>query len=87
MRANNIIIFNLPESNNSDQSQSSDKTQINDIFNKVLNANVFICSCSRLGKITTNSPEKLRPVKVVLHSSSEVLNILRLQVNLRTSSE
>lgn len=87
IRANNIIVFNLPESNNSDHSQSSDKTQINNIFNKVLNANVSVVSCSRMGKINTNSTEKLRPVKVVLQNSSEVFNILRLQVNLRTSSE
>jgi hypothetical protein len=40
-----------------------------------------------MGKVTTNSTGKLRPLKVILHSSSEVLNVLQLQVNLRTSSE
>lgn len=86
LRANNLLVFNVPENTDSTKSHASDKQSIDNIFNKIMEANVSIMSCSRIGKIV-NPTGKPRPIKVTLQNSTEVFNILRLQIKLRTSVE
>lgn len=85
MRANNIIVYNLPENTNQDQSQDHDK--LNNMFNNIMAANISIFSCTRLGKYNENNISKPRPIKVILRSSLEAFTVLRSQAKLRSSSD
>lgn len=76
-RANNILIFNLPEPKNA--SDPSDDTIITELLN-VLNINTSSVRLSRLGK----SSIKPRPLKVELPSSHIVFDILKYKHKLRS---
>lgn len=85
LRANNIIIFNLPETTNQDQPQDYDK--LKNMFNNIMAVNISDFSCARLGKIIQNDNSKPRPLKVILRNSLEALTVLRSQAKLRSSSD
>lgn len=77
-RANNLIIYNVPESEKSsaDQRKQEDielckEIVLNDNSNT---SNARIVNCIRLGKF---SDSKLRPVKIVLETADQAQSILR----------
>jgi len=79
-RSNNIILFNLTEDDNEDDSQKIK----NVIFS--LNQKIEQFTFFRLGKTKSNTADKPRPVKILLSSQSDVFNILRTQKNLKTTT-
>jgi len=81
LRANNIIVFNLPESTNQDYDK------LKNMFNNIMMANILNFSCTRLGKLIQNDNSKPRPLKVILRNSLESLIVLRSQAKLRSSSD
>ncbi|XP_050064599.1 uncharacterized protein LOC126553488 [Aphis gossypii] len=80
-RSNNIILFNLTEDDNEDDSQKI-KNVISSLNQKIEQFTFF-----RLGKTKSNTPDKPRPVKILLSSQSDVFNILRTQKNLKTTTK
>jgi|UniRef100_A0A2S2QAE5 hypothetical protein len=80
-RANNIIIFNLEETNNCD----SDQQKISKLFEEIgKNPSKFISS--RLGMSNIKNLDKPRPLKVILSNTADVYSVLRSQSKLRISS-
>lgn len=75
-RANNIILFNVPEPNisTSNAVQQNDGTLINDIFN-IIGVSTKPLSIHRLGKPSS----KPRPVRVNMPSPSDVFQILKVK--------
>lgn len=76
-RANNILLFNLPEPKNA--SDPSDTAKFTELLN-VLKLNTPPVRLSRLGK----SSIKPRPIKVELSSSHSVFEILKAKHKLRS---
>jgi len=76
-RANNVLIFNLPEQKN--VSDPSDAALITELLN-VLNLNISPVRHSCLGKPSM----KPRPIKVELPSSHAVFDILKFKHKLRS---
>lgn len=87
IRANNIIVFNLPENTNQDQSHTTDHDKLNNMFNNIMAANISNFSCFRLGKSNEKETSKPRPLKVILRSSLEAFTVLRSQAKLRSSPD
>ncbi|KAL4126752.1 hypothetical protein QTP88_010961 [Uroleucon formosanum] len=79
-RARNLIIFNLPESNNS-HSPKEDKLLVKSVLD-TLSPNLGTAAVFRLGR----KSDKPRPVKVTLLEVSDVFTVLKNKHKLRTSS-
>lgn len=84
-RSCNVIIFNLPEPNKDSHSSETDNDKLKTIFS-AMKSNISKFTCSRLGKLNSNTLIKPRPLKVVLSNSTEVFTVLRSQAILRNSS-
>lgn len=82
-RANNIIVFNLPELNSENTNSLSDLSRLNDLFNDT-GLNLQIAKAHRHGKPTFNSH---RPIKVTLPNASDTFSILRSQNKLQGSQK
>lgn len=69
-RANNLILFNLPENNGQDES-----TQVRELLlENVTDENIKVISTYRIGKSNTN---KARPIRIILSTPQHALNVLR----------
>lgn len=77
-RANNILIFNLPE--NKDESIDSITSKTEELFS-ALHLPITPVKISRIGKIKINS--KPRPLKIELNNSAEVHRVLKSKIQLR----
>lgn len=82
-RANNIIVFNLPELNSENSENFSDMSQLKNLFSDS-GLNLQIIKAHRLGKPISNRP---RPLKVTLPNASDTFSILRSQSKLRGSQK
>lgn len=80
-RANNIILFNLPEPTNAHAS-INDNDQLKLILNK-MELNIEPISLFRLGNPSTRA----RPLKITFNNIKNVLDILQAQSKLRSSDE
>lgn len=76
-RSNNIILFNLTEDDNEDDSQKI-KNVISSLNQKIEKFTFFI---------TEKQNQKPHPVKILLPSQSDVLDILRTQKNLKSTTK
>ncbi|VVC43457.1 Hypothetical protein CINCED_3A019215 [Cinara cedri] len=79
-RSNNVILFNLTEEDNKDDSQKI-KNVISSLNEKIEKFTFF-----RLGKPKSDIPEKSRPVMILLSNQSDVFTILRSQTNMKSST-
>lgn len=79
-RVRNLIIFNLPESNNS-HSPEEDKLLVKSVLD-TLSPNLGTAAVSRLGR----KSDKPRPVKVTLLEVSDVFTMIINKHKLRTSN-
>jgi len=79
-RSRNLIIFNLPESDDI-SSTESDKLSVKSILDSI-SPNLVTTVLSRLGRKST----KPRPLKVMLLDSFDIFTVLKNKHTLRTSS-
>lgn len=76
-RVNNLILYNLPESDKKDSSerQNDDKKRCGDILlGNLENRNIQIVSCIRLGKFNA---ERNRLVRITVENQQQALNVLK----------
>ena len=89
-RENNLIIFNLPESDDSDEAETTkDKSQVNDLFLAIgsdLTDHKFEDSTSCLKRLGRKMAGKIRPIKVSFKETVNKHIILRKARNLKGSS-
>jgi hypothetical protein len=81
-RAQNIILFNLPENSNNTHNQTSDEDRIKLIFTE-MGINFNPIKFFRLGKPSTRP----RPIKITLLDTTSVFEVLRAQSKLRLSTD
>ncbi|XP_008179353.1 uncharacterized protein LOC103308181 [Acyrthosiphon pisum] len=81
VRSNNIILFNLPESDN-----ENDLENIKYIFTE-LNENIENFKFSRLGRTKSTTHDRPRPIKIHLAEQSDVFTILRARKILKSSTK
>ncbi|CAH2015059.1 unnamed protein product [Acanthoscelides obtectus] len=86
-RKRNMIVFGLPEQNQSDQPQvraDKDKVDVGKIF-RVVNPHFLLQNASviRLGQFGAG---KNGPVKVVLQNETQVINLIKKASNLKNSA-
>ena len=91
-RENNIIIYNLPESHDSDEEAAltSDTSQVSDLFTSIgsdLTGQKLGDSMSGLRRLGKRSEGKHRPIKISFKDSSHKFTVLRRARNLKGSSK
>ncbi|CAH0553575.1 unnamed protein product [Brassicogethes aeneus] len=74
-RENNLIIFNLPES------ETTDECKIKEILSNITNEDIMIKITRRLGKENSNS---VRPLKIELIKKEDVYTVLKNKHKLKT---
>lgn len=74
MRENNVIMYDIPESNEESRTDiyTDDLNRVRDELNKI-RRNISVKKIFRLGK-RTNNP---RPIKVILESSNDAIFVLK----------
>lgn len=79
-RASNVIIYNLKESvcESYEQKLADDKNTVVQIINNLADVDTNSIKVFRLGR---PNPENVRPIKVLLNNSSDVLKILKNKIN------
>lgn len=82
-RLKNVLLFNLPESNNSNN-ETSDLNIVQDILT-FLNLNISPIKIARLGKLPSNST-KPRPLKLCFPYQQAVFDIFSSQHKLKSNS-
>jgi hypothetical protein len=77
-RANNIIIYDVPETDNRDTSQriAHDKSEASKIIDSIVKVPIQNILVFRIGK-TSNENKKPRPMKVVLPSKDKAIEVLK----------
>lgn len=82
-RANNVIVFNLPELNSENSGNQSEMSHLKDLFYDI-GLNLQIIKAHRLGKPLSIRP---RPLKVTLLNASDTFSVLRSQYKLHGSQK
>jgi len=80
-RASNVIVHSVPEQNevNKEDCLNADRDYIISLINDIrVKANI-----KYIGRIGNQSPEKLRPIKIVFEKEDEELSVLRSLPNLK----
>lgn len=85
-RKSNLIIFNLPELENSSITDQSNKDicDVKEILTE-LNVSVNVTNAMRLGKYDITRTSRKRPLKIILPNEDYALEILRNCKNLKNS--
>jgi hypothetical protein len=84
-RKNCAIIQGLSESNgsNTEERNKKDCDMVTDILHKIHCDNISVSSCFRLGKTPDPTSVKPRPIKIVLSSEAQKVQVLQAAKNLR----
>lgn len=84
-RQNNIVVYNVPEINNSTKGNQlvADQTMVTNMLS-VLGVQEAPVSVLRLGKFDSTNTERKRPIKVILSSNLNIPTIFRSSKKLKT---
>ena len=88
-RKTNVIVHGVPESDadDADRRTDDDMTVLAAMFHEVEADDIKVGSVVRLGKKASDPKQNLRPMKVVLDSVENKVNLLRKAKNLREKEE
>lgn len=84
-RRNNVLLFNLPEAFNNSTNSSSNSTTIQNILD-FLDLKTKPNSVTRLGKPSSSSTTKPRPVKLRFSDQKDIFELFSLQNKLKSNS-
>jgi len=84
-RRNCAIIQGLAEplGNNTEEKQKIDADNVTDLLHRIHCDNISVSSCFRLGKISDNPSTKPRPIKLILASEAQKVQVLQSAKNLK----